>query len=314
MSPASERPMPDSLNPGLLTDQLVVGEATVHWGMVGAGSRTVVLVHGHQAHHMWWHAVVRHLQNSWRVILFDLSGHGLSDHRENYAAGVQWAHDLLAVLDVSGADRPVVIGHSMGGRIAVSATADRPDLVRGIILIDSMVRVVPRHNAAPAWHPDRRPRVRSNRDEAVARFRLKPDQPNPAPEILRPVAQYSVGPIADGWGWRYDQRGIPGVNDAAVTSAMANSQVPLRLVHAEDSRVLGADAVTEVERLKPPGGLRVIRLPGCHHHVVLDEPERIAGLIDELAGAIYLCDEGPGPVGAHHDLRSTINKGAHNGR
>src|SRR3954466_9403501 len=84
------------------------------WGPAGAPG--LVLVHGGAAHSGWWDHVAP-LLSSHRVVALDLSGHGDSGRREIYDMR-QWAREIVTVTEAEALDRPVVVGHSMGGWVA----------------------------------------------------------------------------------------------------------------------------------------------------------------------------------------------------
>ncbi|WP_448618809.1 alpha/beta fold hydrolase [Geodermatophilus sp. URMC 65] len=92
-------------------------------------------MHGGAAHSGWWHHVAP-LLGTHRVVAFDLSGHGDSDRRADYGTG-QWAREVLAVAAAEGLDRPVVLGHSMGGWVALTVGVEHGDEVAGVAVIDS---------------------------------------------------------------------------------------------------------------------------------------------------------------------------------
>lgn len=265
----------------ILPEQVEVNGAKIRFGVSGRGERDLLLVHGHNAHQMWWHAVAPILEKDWRVIRFDLSGHGDSDHREDYSR-LTWPDELHAVLAAVGSSRTVLVGHSMGGRVAIAAAAARPEGIVGVITMDTALRSV----ASPPkfdWQPERTPRVRATRDLALGRFRLAPDQPAPAAKILDVVAESSIRRIEGGWTWKYDQRGLPATERQLVEGQMATLTVPLRFVYAEHSAIVGTDAIDFLRTSPPPSGLEIIEMAGVHHHLILEEPEKCARLIDELA-------------------------------
>ena len=95
----------------------------------------LVLVHGAGGDHLSWPPEVRRLPN-YRVITLDLPGHGKTD-----GPGCQsiedYAHAVAKFLDISGFSRGVIVGHAMGGAIALVMALDYPDRVAGIGLISS---------------------------------------------------------------------------------------------------------------------------------------------------------------------------------
>jgi pimeloyl-ACP methyl ester carboxylesterase len=150
----------------------------VRYDVTGRGERDLVLIHGHHAHHMWWHGIVPYLEENWRVTQLDLSGHGDSGHRDDYDSGRVWTDDVRAVVKAAGCERPVLVGHSMGGRVAVTVAGGHLALSAGVIMFDSVIRA-PADRPLFAWRPQRRPRIHPSREVALSRFRLSPEQPPP---------------------------------------------------------------------------------------------------------------------------------------
>lgn len=71
-----------------------------------------------------------------RAVAFDLGGHGLSDKplvTERYTVPAM-VGDVLQVMDALGLERPVVVGHSMGGGIALRLAIDAPERVAALVL------------------------------------------------------------------------------------------------------------------------------------------------------------------------------------
>jgi pimeloyl-ACP methyl ester carboxylesterase len=115
----------------------------LYYEELGSGSPPVVLIHGMccDARHM--NPLAAHFASGHRVIAPDLRGHGRSaapvgDYTiEGFAVDIAWLCGELGLVS------PVVIGHSMGGAIALEVTARHPDLVGAIVLLDSAVLPAP---------------------------------------------------------------------------------------------------------------------------------------------------------------------------
>lgn len=73
-----------------------------------------------------------------RSILVDLYGCGYSDRPENYSYSLEdHASTLSGLLDHISAGQYIIVGHSMGGSVAIELTANRPDLILQIILAEA---------------------------------------------------------------------------------------------------------------------------------------------------------------------------------
>ena len=146
------------------------------WG--GPSGRGIVLVHGGGAHSRWWDHIAPLLAADRRVIAIDLSGHGDSGRRPSYTFDA-WAREVLAVAADAGLDsRPVVIGHSMGGVVALRLAAMSGSRIEGAVVIDSPLRdLAPEEQAAQRQRTFRQLHVYPTRAAILARFRPVPDQP-----------------------------------------------------------------------------------------------------------------------------------------
>ena len=108
-----------------------------------------MLVHGGAAHARWWDHIAPLLAHDRRVVALDLSGHGDSGRRERYSLD-GWAHEVLAVARAAGiTDPPIIVGHSMGGFVALRAAGLFGADLEGIVVIDSPVQdITPEEQAA----------------------------------------------------------------------------------------------------------------------------------------------------------------------
>lgn len=97
----------------------------------------ILLIHGNLASANWWKPTMRLLQNKYDVLAVDLRGFGQSPAGSEHVTLHDHAQDL-AKLIVNEAFYPaVVVGHSLGGAVAMQLTYERPDLVKALVLLDS---------------------------------------------------------------------------------------------------------------------------------------------------------------------------------
>ncbi len=110
---------------------------------------TVVLLHalGEQADS--WDAVVAALAGSFRVVVPDLRGHGASGRASRYSLELM-RDDVVALLDRLGLGHVILIGHSLGGIVALLVAQQYPDRVERLVLEDAPP---PRPRSRPV--PDR---------------------------------------------------------------------------------------------------------------------------------------------------------------
>lgn len=110
--------------------------------VITAGSGpTVVLAHGFAVSVIEWNVVASMLvARGYRVVAFDQRGHGRSTIGTDGVGSQQMAEDYLAVMEAVDARDAVLVGHSMGGFVAIKAMVDVPGVaerLRGLVLFST---------------------------------------------------------------------------------------------------------------------------------------------------------------------------------
>jgi pimeloyl-ACP methyl ester carboxylesterase len=117
----------------------------IGYDTAGRGGPGIVFVHGWACDRTYFAPQFKHFAARHRVAALDLRGHGMSDRPEP-GPGVYeidtFADDVLAVAAAAGYDRPIVIGHSLGGVTAL-ACAVRAGMVRAAVMVDPAPLVNP---------------------------------------------------------------------------------------------------------------------------------------------------------------------------
>ncbi len=117
-----------------------IGNISYYYELHGEGP-ALVLISGFGADHLTWRAVSPRLTGRFRVLLFDNPASGRTRDGGGELTIEGMADSAAALFEALGLERPVLAGHSMGGSIALPLAARRPELARGLILI----------NSAPRW-------------------------------------------------------------------------------------------------------------------------------------------------------------------
>lgn len=234
---------------------------------VGQGE-PLVLLHGHTLDRRMWQWAAPLLEG-FRLILPDLSGHGLSPLSPN-----PYAVDLVALLDRLGVERAAVAGLSMGGAAAVSLALHAPDRVRALIPVDAALfghRMTQWPGPRPFAATARTAGLRTALDQWLADpvFTTAVHCPVGA-EIREIVLQYP------GAHWLADAPSPvpPGRPDA---ERLGDIAVPTLVVVGEldlpDFQVIADRLAAEI-----PGARKAV-IPGAGHLSPVEQPEAFAAAV-----------------------------------
>ena len=247
------------------------------WG--DQAGRPLILLHGFGANAHWWdHIGPLLLADGLQVVAVDLAGHGESDYSGEYSL-TRWAADVAEVGRQLSAQKPLLIGHSAGGRIAWKVAELYGQDLLAVVSVDGPV-------PPPAPQPETsypRPRFRlghriyPSRAEILQRFQLRPHQPA-LPYVLRHIAEHSIRPVTDGWTWAHDARIYHRPRTDEIVAGPLDC--PLFLLLAENGRTTAAAA--SVIRAEIPR-VSVSTIPAAAHHVMLDQPLALVSVLRLIA-------------------------------
>ncbi|HIG00829.1 MAG TPA: alpha/beta hydrolase [Myxococcales bacterium] len=107
----------------------------VEWSQEGV---PMLLLHGYSNEAHIWDDFIPHVAPHYRVLALDLRGHGDSDwHAEGAYDYENHVDDIEAIVEALGIERLVVIGHSLGGRIAMLYAGRNLEKIAGLVIVDS---------------------------------------------------------------------------------------------------------------------------------------------------------------------------------
>ena len=110
----------------------------IHYVAHGPSGPLLVLIHGFPDFWFTWRQQIPDLAADHRVVAIDLRGYNLSDQpggAENYDMPLL-VSDLEAIIRHCGEERAFIVGHDWGGAIGWALAASRPELVRGLVILN----------------------------------------------------------------------------------------------------------------------------------------------------------------------------------
>ena len=117
----------------------------LHWWLEGEDpdAPLVVCTHGGAMDHRMWDAQVTALAREYRILSYDLRGHGLSRCLASEFSLDAACEDLVALMDVVDAEAAVLVGHSVGATVSQLVTLRHPRRVRALIGIGASCATMP---------------------------------------------------------------------------------------------------------------------------------------------------------------------------
>lgn len=217
--------------------------------------------------------VQRRLAATHRVIAFDLRNHGASPH--DPAMGyLDMAGDVLESLDALGVEQAALLGHSMGGKVAMRAALLRPDRVTRLIVADiAPVQSDPTFRSIAAAMLALPPDL----TRAAASAALTPAVPDPAVRGFL-LQNFRFGPAS---GWRIGLAEIA-ANLPAIEGWDAPAGVqyagPVLVVRGERSDYILPEHRPLFRALFPAA--RFVTLKDAGHWLHADAPEAFVAVLD----------------------------------
>lgn len=255
----------------------------LEWGRPDAPA--IVLLHGgHQSAHSW-DLVSLHWAQRYRVLALDQRGHGDSEwSRDVSYSNHEMSLDAEAFIASMGLARPVLIGHSMGGRNAMLLTRRNPALLRAAVLVDVGPELSDKGRAAIGGF------VQANQEfddlEHFVRNVRQYDPYRPREHIERTV-KYNMLQRADGkFVSKCDSnprrlgivRGGGPLENITLDDA-TRLDLPVLLVRGANSNILAPDAAERFVAALPRGTL--VTVADCGHNV---HGQNTKGFIEALSG------------------------------
>ncbi len=117
---------------------------SLYFREAGSGE-PVIILHGLFGSSDNWLTIARQLATDYRLILPDQRNHGRSFKSETFDYQ-SMSHDLLRFIQENNIDNPVIIGHSMGGKVAMNFAVNHPSMLSKLVVVDIGPKAYPVHH------------------------------------------------------------------------------------------------------------------------------------------------------------------------
>jgi len=229
----------------------------IHYEVTGDGP-TLLLTHGYSATGQMWQGQLATLSPHFKVITWDMRGHGASDYPQDQAAYSEEATvaDMAALLDAVGAEQAIIGGLSLGGYMSLAFHRAHPQRTRALLIIDT----------GPGYKNDQA-RDGWNANAIRRAERLEADGLG---DLSKASAEVRQARHRDATGLARAARGMLTQRDARVIESLPGVGVPsVVIVGAQDTPFLAA---SDYMAAKIPGAQKAV-IPKAGHAANIDEPQ-----------------------------------------
>jgi pimeloyl-ACP methyl ester carboxylesterase/ketosteroid isomerase-like protein len=258
---------------------------SIHYQTHGAGP-PLLLSHGYGATCRMWDGQIAAFADRYRVIVWDMRGHGQSGDPSDPALYSQalTVGDMAAVLEACGVGQAMVGGLSLGGVMSLAFHLAYPERVRALMLFDT----------GPGFRNPEPRRQWNERAEARAR-----DLEAKGLADSRGGAETRLGRHRSAQGLAGAARGMLAQQDSSLIDTLTRVAVPtLVLVGSEDTHFLVA---ADYMAGKIPGARKAV-IPGAGHAANIDQPEAFNRAVEEFLAGL------PAASSGDYDALSSLNR------
>lgn len=251
-------------------------------------SPTLIFIHGWLLSRQYWQPVITGLSSDYQCLSYDLRGFGQSQLPQNLDSSqtdytpAAYAEDLLLLLEKLNLSSVWLVGHSLGGTIALLAAQKQPSRVQGVVCV----------NAGGGIYLEAEFKRFRAAGEQIVKFRPRWLSRIPGLDLLLTRTQVSR-PLQRSWGRQRILDFIAAHPDAALNSLLDSTteievkrlpevvsqlQQPVYFLAGKQDKVMELQYVYHLAQfhwLSQQGEKNVIEIPNCGHMAMLEQTQAV---------------------------------------
>jgi pimeloyl-ACP methyl ester carboxylesterase len=254
-------------------------ELNMHYETGGDGKEVLLLLHGNFASWRWWQPLLKDTPRGYRAYAPDMRGCGDTDQPEEGYTIARHAEDLNQMIGALGLKRLHLVGHSLGGCVALDYALNHPQQIRTVTLVapapgEGLSVVKAASNGYVDTNSSNSIRSAIRLSERLGTYRsvmeralshmIKPDRAGGDFKVLvddavRMSRDAVVGHVETLSGWD-------------VRDAIGRLNLPVLIIGGRNDQLIAPEALQDTAEKFPDG--RLILWPGMGHTPQLEQPER----------------------------------------
>jgi pimeloyl-ACP methyl ester carboxylesterase len=233
-----------------------------HYEVVGRRGQPIIFLHSWLGSWRYWLPTMDSISDRYRAYALDFWGFGDSDRHESQFSMSEYVTMLYEFMDNLGMGRVVLVGHGLGGMVAVRAAAEQPQRFSRLVTVTTPIQGAALHSVVK---PGALSRLlgRSNPSNIWSRQlrQLSVDYPQVLEEVIEDTESLSETVV---------RRVLDSVLETDLRSDLAKLEMPLLAIFGEKDTIVPSDQARHLSE-EHAHLQQVIRLPRSNHFPFLDQ-------------------------------------------
>ena len=250
----------------------------IHYEVHGEGEPALVFIHGWSCDRSYWRAQVDYFANQYQVITVDLAGHGESGINRTEWTLRNYANDVASVVNALRPEKLVLVGHSLGGHVALEAANLLKKRVLLVVGADSL------HDLSATFSDEEKTALlqametdfRATTEGMVRNQMFLSDADTSLVEVVASDIGSAPPAVAIGTLKGYDRW-----TKKDRRETLTNLKVPVHVINSREYRSTNVTAGTELVH-----SFTATLMPNVGHFVMLENPLGFNKLLAELVESI----------------------------
>lgn len=246
----------------------------LHYRIYGNGLPPLIILHGLFGSMVNWRSLATRFSHQFQVITIDLPNHGHSPPRKIFDYP-SLARDLVSFMDEQGIGVATLLGHSMGGKIAIQCALDFPERITHLLVVDIAPRAYPpEHLSIFKALSELKLSAYGSRGEIDKALSKGISDSATRQFLLMNLERYK-----EGYRWRINLSNLQH-NYQAIYAAIGGKKAylgPSLFIKGERSSYIRKDDEVEIRRWFPKAD--IVSIPHVGHWVHAEAPEVLANRV-----------------------------------
>jgi esterase len=253
----------------------------------------LIMLHGLYGSLDNWVSVARKFSPAYTIYLVDLRNHGRSPHSDEHSYSLM-AEDIHELITNEGIGKAIILGHSMGGKVAMLYAAAHPDKVAGLIVVDIGPGGYATLNKYSAQVIEHLNIVNTMLSVNLANYHNRADIENEVAKTITdmPIRQFIMKNVERQkdlcFVWKLNvnaiSKALPAMMEAIpLGKILGDKQIfeyPVLFIKGEHSHYISAEQQSLITKYFPDAQLKIV--PNAKHWVHAEQPGLFMGILEEF--------------------------------